>query len=227
MRDTFATYGGGAFSPDALHLCPSPSDSERAPVPRPRWQYTGGSRQFFTSTSSDGAPSTSAAAAAAVDSSPSLSLLGSSVAPQTGDIIRPSALIGSSAAEKESRSDAPGRGAEEESRGGLDRPSHAAAGSGGRTTTEAAPASLVLPPPDGGDAYEDGHTLSSSSSSSSSPPPPAAGEGRWPSGLWASAAAAGWWLPDNPLGAPTEREVFMEQVTGGRVYRLYLEKRRP
>ena len=32
------------------------------------------------------------------------------------------------------------------------------------------------------------------------------------------------WLRYNPVGVPTEREVYMDQVTGGRVYRLYLDR---
>ncbi len=38
--------------------------------------------------------------------------------------------------------------------------------------------------------------------------------------LWAASG----WLAHNPLGAPTEREVYMSQITGGRVFRLYLER---
>jgi hypothetical protein len=32
------------------------------------------------------------------------------------------------------------------------------------------------------------------------------------------------WLRYNPVGVPTEREVFMNQVLDGKVYRLYLER---
>ena len=41
---------------------------------------------------------------------------------------------------------------------------------------------------------------------------------------WASRWAAGGWLSDNPVGAPTEREVFMQLVTGDPVYRVYLKR---
>ena len=42
--------------------------------------------------------------------------------------------------------------------------------------------------------------------------------------IWRGEWAARGWLAANPVGAPTEREVFMDSVTGGRVYRLYLER---
>ena len=42
--------------------------------------------------------------------------------------------------------------------------------------------------------------------------------------VWRGEWAARGWLAENPVGAPTEREVFMDRVTGGRVYRLYLER---
>ncbi|KAG2501706.1 hypothetical protein HYH03_000207 [Edaphochlamys debaryana] len=38
---------------------------------------------------------------------------------------------------------------------------------------------------------------------------------------WASAG----WLADNPVGAPTEREVYIERVTGGRIYRALLVRK--
>lgn len=41
---------------------------------------------------------------------------------------------------------------------------------------------------------------------------------------WVSSWAAGGWLLDNPVGAPTEREVFMQLVTGDPVYRVYLKR---
>lgn len=43
------------------------------------------------------------------------------------------------------------------------------------------------------------------------------------------AAVMGWqsagWLKHNPIGVPTEREVYVEKVTKGEVYRLLLQRR--
>mmetsp|Transcript_19611 Transcript_19611/g.58151 ORF Transcript_19611/g.58151 Transcript_19611/m.58151 type:complete len:233 (-) Transcript_19611:539-1237(-) len=41
---------------------------------------------------------------------------------------------------------------------------------------------------------------------------------------WHSTWANAGWLASNPVGVPTEREVFMDQVTGGRIYRVLLQR---
>ena len=39
-------------------------------------------------------------------------------------------------------------------------------------------------------------------------------------GIWAKAG----WLVENPVGIPTEREVYAEQVTQGSVFRVLLQR---
>mmetsp|Transcript_13820 Transcript_13820/g.29821 ORF Transcript_13820/g.29821 Transcript_13820/m.29821 type:complete len:405 (+) Transcript_13820:91-1305(+) len=56
--------------------------------------------------------------------------------------------------------------------------------------------------------------------------------GGWPprgrvlghTGLVGSAWAKAGWLIDNPVGVPTEREVYVNQVTHGKLYRVYLRR---